>query len=325
MVPLVFDRRDVPRREPAEAAGRRVAAGRCSASCMVLLIITWQRGTRILVQKTRRVEVPIDALIRSLEKKPPHIVPGTAVFLTSDPDFAPASLLHNLKHNKVLHEHNIILTIVTTDTPRTERGRARRDHADLRAIHPRRAALRLHGGAERAEGARDRAQAGAALRHHVDVVLPVAPLAQGRRRIRHAAWQDRLFIGLRTVRQRRDRLSSRYRPAAWWKSARRSRFERLRRQSCGLDVQAIKQRNQSAWEIRHGPDARALRISTPRKSPRGLPKARCCSSTCASRTRPMSSAIPKRSTCRCRSSIRPRCPIRQASRSCSPAAPAIAR
>jgi KUP system potassium uptake protein len=46
-------------------------------------------------------------------------VPGTAVFLTSDPDFAPASLLHNLKHNKILHEHNIILTIVTTDTPRT--------------------------------------------------------------------------------------------------------------------------------------------------------------------------------------------------------------
>src|SRR5947209_330870 len=89
-------------------------------SAMVMLIVTWQRGSRILVQKTRRVEVPIDALIRSLEKRPPHIVPGTAVFLTSDPDFAPASLLHNLKHNKVLHEHNIVLTIVTADTPRTD-------------------------------------------------------------------------------------------------------------------------------------------------------------------------------------------------------------
>src|SRR4051812_5794719 len=89
-------------------------------AAMVMLIVTWQRGSRILVQKTRRVEVPIDALIRSLEKKPPHIVPGTAVFLTSDPDFAPASLLHNLKHNKVLHDQNIILTIVTTDTPRTD-------------------------------------------------------------------------------------------------------------------------------------------------------------------------------------------------------------
>ena len=48
----------------------------------------------------------------SLEKKPPHVVPGTAVFLTSDPDFAPTALLHNLKHNKVLHEHNVILTII---------------------------------------------------------------------------------------------------------------------------------------------------------------------------------------------------------------------
>src|SRR5215472_1255783 len=46
------------------------------------------------------------------------MVPGTAVFLTSQPEFAPTALLHNLKHNKVLHEHNVILTIVTTDPPR---------------------------------------------------------------------------------------------------------------------------------------------------------------------------------------------------------------
>jgi KUP system potassium uptake protein len=85
---------------------------------MVLLILTWRRGTGILTNKTRRTEVPLDTLFRSLEKKPPHIVPGTAVFLTSDPDFAPTALLHNLKHNKVLHEHDVILTIVTADTPR---------------------------------------------------------------------------------------------------------------------------------------------------------------------------------------------------------------
>jgi KUP system potassium uptake protein len=85
---------------------------------MVLLILTWRRGMGLLLNKTRRTEVPIDTLFRSLEKKPPHIVPGTAVFLTSDPDFAPTSLLHNLKHNKVLHEHNVILTVITADTPR---------------------------------------------------------------------------------------------------------------------------------------------------------------------------------------------------------------
>ena len=76
---------------------------------MVLLIAHLAARHADPGHKTRRVEVPLDALIRSLEKRPPHIVPGTAVFLTSDPDFAPASLLHNLKHNKVLHEHNIIL------------------------------------------------------------------------------------------------------------------------------------------------------------------------------------------------------------------------
>ncbi|HET7910907.1 MAG TPA: KUP/HAK/KT family potassium transporter, partial [Pseudolabrys sp.] len=85
---------------------------------MVLLILTWRRGTGILISKTRRTEVPLDTLFRNLEKKPPHIVPGTAVFLTSDPEFAPTALLHNLKHNKVLHEHNVVLTIITADTPR---------------------------------------------------------------------------------------------------------------------------------------------------------------------------------------------------------------
>jgi KUP system potassium uptake protein len=89
---------------------------------MVLLMLTWRRGTSLLAQKTRRVEVPLATLIRSLEKSPPHIVPGTAVFLTSEPDYAPTALLHNLKHNKVLHEHNVILTVITTDTPRVSEG-----------------------------------------------------------------------------------------------------------------------------------------------------------------------------------------------------------
>ena len=52
---------------------------------MVVLIWTWRRGVAILVQKTRRTEVPLVDLIKSLEKRPPHIVKGTAVFLTSDP------------------------------------------------------------------------------------------------------------------------------------------------------------------------------------------------------------------------------------------------
>ncbi|MGZ8417430.1 MAG: potassium transporter Kup [Methyloceanibacter sp.] len=89
-------------------------------AALVMIMYTWRRGTRLLALKTRRVEVPFEPLIKSLEAKPAHVVPGTAVFLTSDPDFAPTALLHNLKHNKVLHEHNVILTIVNEDIPRVE-------------------------------------------------------------------------------------------------------------------------------------------------------------------------------------------------------------
>ncbi|WBL81669.1 potassium transporter Kup [Bradyrhizobium xenonodulans] len=89
-------------------------------AAMAGTIWTWRKGSAILIQKTRRIEVPLDDLIRSLEKRPPHIVKGTAVFLTSDPSFVPTALLHNLKHNKVLHEHNVILTIETAHTPRVD-------------------------------------------------------------------------------------------------------------------------------------------------------------------------------------------------------------
>jgi KUP system potassium uptake protein len=84
---------------------------------MVVIIWTWRRGAAILVAKTRRTEVPLRDLITSLEKRPPHIVQGTAVFLTSDPEYVPTALLHNLKHNKVLHQHNVVLTIETAHTP----------------------------------------------------------------------------------------------------------------------------------------------------------------------------------------------------------------
>jgi KUP system potassium uptake protein len=87
---------------------------------VAVMIWTWLRGTAILMAKTRRTEVPLKDLIKSLEKRPPHIVTGTAVFLTSDPGFTPTALLHNLKHNKVLHEHNVILTIETAQTPRVD-------------------------------------------------------------------------------------------------------------------------------------------------------------------------------------------------------------
>ena len=87
---------------------------------IMVLMYTWRRGSRILFDKTRKSEVPLKSLVGSLEKKPPLRVPGTAVFLTGDPDFAPTALMHSLKHYKVLHEKNVILTVETVATPRVD-------------------------------------------------------------------------------------------------------------------------------------------------------------------------------------------------------------
>jgi KUP system potassium uptake protein len=149
---------------------------------MAIMIWTWRRGFAILIVKTRRIEVPLNDLIKSLEKRPPHIVKGTAVFLTSDPSFVPTALLHNLKHNKVLHEHNVILTIETAQTPRV--GLAER--VRMETISDRPAALWLHGISERPQGAGDRPQARLAVRHHVDVVLRLATGAEALGAVRNA-------------------------------------------------------------------------------------------------------------------------------------------
>jgi KUP system potassium uptake protein len=85
---------------------------------LVLIMLTWRRGTAILAEKTRRLEVSLSDLVQKLDAKPPHRVPGTAIFLTGNPDGAPTALLHNLKHNKIIHENNIILTIRTEQMPR---------------------------------------------------------------------------------------------------------------------------------------------------------------------------------------------------------------
>ena len=85
---------------------------------LVLIMWTWVRGTQILTEKTRKDSLPLIDLIEMLKARPPHRAPGTAIFLTSDPEVAPVALMHNLKHNKVLHEKNVILTVHTADRPR---------------------------------------------------------------------------------------------------------------------------------------------------------------------------------------------------------------
>jgi KUP system potassium uptake protein len=81
------------------------------------LLTTWKRGRAILMRRLAEDAMPLDLFIQSIEASPPARVPGTAVFLTSTADRVPHALLHNLKHNKVLHERVVFLTIVTRDIP----------------------------------------------------------------------------------------------------------------------------------------------------------------------------------------------------------------
>jgi len=89
------------------------------AGGIVLLMWTWVRGMRIIFHKTH-TGMPLLDLIRHLERSPPTRVPNTAVFMTSDPEVVPTALLHNLKHNMVLHEHNVVMNVRTVPIPRVD-------------------------------------------------------------------------------------------------------------------------------------------------------------------------------------------------------------
>jgi KUP system potassium uptake protein len=88
------------------------------AAVIAVAMVTWTKGTALLFQRARRTVVPLETFVRQSGSDRLASVSGTAVFLTSDPAFAPPALLHNLKHNKVLHEQVIILTVANDETPR---------------------------------------------------------------------------------------------------------------------------------------------------------------------------------------------------------------
>ena len=163
---------------------------------MAVTIWTWRRGAAILIAKTRRTEVPLRDLIKSLEKRPPHIVKGTAVFLTSDPNFVPTALLHNLKHNKVLHEHNVILTIETAQTPRVDLV----DRVRMETISDRFATVRLRFGFMESPNVPKALVIARKLGWQFDIMA--TSFFVSRRSLKPSAqsgmpqWQDHLFIAL---------------------------------------------------------------------------------------------------------------------------------
>lgn len=84
---------------------------------IAFLMQTWISGRKLLSDRTKADDVPLNFLLENLTKKKPNTVPGTAIFLTSEVEGAPTALLHSLKHYKVLHEHNVILSVVTSSSP----------------------------------------------------------------------------------------------------------------------------------------------------------------------------------------------------------------
>ena len=169
------------------------------ATAFTVVMWTWRRGTAILMEKTRHTDIPLSSFVSSIERKSDHSpahVPGTAIFLTSDPESAPAALLHNLKHNHVLHDKNVILTIRTTNKPRV----AQEDRYSVEKVSERFSRVELRFGFMESQNV---SQALATLRKtglKFDIMSTSFYL--GRRKLVPDAksgmphWQDRLYIAL---------------------------------------------------------------------------------------------------------------------------------
>jgi KUP system potassium uptake protein len=82
-----------------------------------LLLMTWKRGRTLMFRRMSEQGIPLKPFLHQLEAHPPQRVSGSAIFMSSTPDSVPHAFLHNLKHNKVLHERTVFLTIVTHDVP----------------------------------------------------------------------------------------------------------------------------------------------------------------------------------------------------------------
>lgn len=87
------------------------------AAAIGVVVYIWLKGRAYMATITQRDTINMADMASMLNNRPPHIVDGTAVFLTSNPEIAPVALLHNLKHNRVLHSQNILVNVVNETTP----------------------------------------------------------------------------------------------------------------------------------------------------------------------------------------------------------------
>jgi KUP system potassium uptake protein len=162
----------------------------------ILLILTWVKGTKFLVEKAKLQAISTVDLTEMIERDPPHIVEGTAIFLTSDPDHAPETMMQNLKHNQVLHEKNIILTISIDQIPRVPIE----SRVQVEQLCSRLTRIIIHFGFMETPNVPAALYRARALGHDVDVEN--ASFFLGHRKIipdaRHGlpAWQDDIYVSM---------------------------------------------------------------------------------------------------------------------------------
>ncbi|NMD06970.1 MAG: potassium transporter Kup, partial [Phyllobacteriaceae bacterium] len=162
---------------------------------IILLMVTWLKGRKLLARKLEKESIELEGLLQSLERRAPTRVAGAAVFMQTDNRYAPSALMHNLKHNRVLHDILVFISVETTDEPRHDGDR----------VHVRQTAL----GAWVVEayfGYMEQPDVPAALRACKDHGLEIDPRQAsyflGRRVIRLSPrsampfWQQRIFIML---------------------------------------------------------------------------------------------------------------------------------
>ena len=162
---------------------------------IVLLMMTWMRGRRLLMAKLRKDSIELIGLLESLERRQPARVAGAAVFLQTDKVYAPSALMHNLKHNRVLHDKLVFISIETVEQPRWEEDRVSVSQGPLGAWM-----------VEARFGYMEQPDVPAALRACAAKGLEIDPRQAsyflGRRVIRMSAhssmpfWQQRIFIML---------------------------------------------------------------------------------------------------------------------------------
>ena len=87
------------------------------AAVVGLVMVAWWQGTQDILKRVHKLSVPLEGFVRSMAHSSAPVVSGTAFFLTPDPDAVPSAMLHNLKHNRVLHDRNVFLTVETLRVP----------------------------------------------------------------------------------------------------------------------------------------------------------------------------------------------------------------